>query len=74
MYDFPVFWNYLRARHEEVVIVSTTERMSVLKEYLKVVYTYDLPVTENENTRLLHLQKSDNRGIYVDLTVYDLGK
>jgi hypothetical protein len=74
MYDFPVFWDYLRAKHEEVVIVSTTQRMNILTEYLKVIYKYDLPVTKNSNTHLLQLQKSDNRGTFVDLTVYDLGR
>jgi hypothetical protein len=74
MYDFPAFWNYLRTKHEDVVIVSATERMNILKEYLKVVHGYELRVTDYKNAKLLELEESGNRGIFSDLRFYTLGR
>lgn len=74
MYDFPSFWEYLRTRHNDVVIISTTPRMTVLKQYMMVIHGYDLPTSESKSTELLQLQESDHRGIFANLKIYDLGK
>jgi len=74
MYEFPSFWDYLRTRQDEIVVVSTTHRMNILREYLKVIHGYDLPVSESKNARLLQLEESDYRGLFANLKVYALGK
>lgn len=37
------------------------------------VHNYELPVTASSDAKLLQLEKSDTRGIFVNLKVYDLG-
>lgn len=74
MYEFPSFWNYLRTKQDEVVVVSTIQRMSILREYLKVIHRYDLPVSEISNAKLLKLEKSDYRGTLNNILIYSLHK
>lgn len=73
MMDFPSFWDYLRTLNEEVVVVSASQRMDILVEYLRVIHNYELPVTENASGELHQLQKSDSRGIFANLKAYNLG-
>ncbi len=72
MSEFPSFWNYLRLHSEQVVVISDTERVNIIKGYLKEVYSYDLPLNENTSKQLLQLQKSDGRGFFDNLKVYSL--
>jgi len=74
MFEFPGFWDYLRTRHDEVVVVSAAHRMSILKEYLHAIHQYELPVTERNDAQLLELEKSDYRGTFNKLSVYTLGR
>ena len=74
MYAFPSFWDYLRTRHDEVVVVSTSQRMAILREYMRVIHGYDLPISESRNATLLRLEESDHRGLFANLKVYDLGR
>lgn len=74
MYAFPSFWTYLRTKKEEVVVVSSTERMDILKDYLKEIRHYDLPITRDTSALLLQLQKSDSRGLFTHLAVYKLNE
>ena len=72
--EFPSFWDYLRTRHDEVVIISATGRMDIIKEYLRVIHKYDLPVHHSDDAQLIEVQKSDLRGLFAHLTVYKLDK
>lgn len=74
MDDFPSFWNYLLTKPDEVVIVSTEERMEILKNYMNTVYGMLLPVVPVEQSHLMKLQKSDSRGIFAKLKLYSLKK
>jgi hypothetical protein len=74
MYEFPVFWDYLRMKHNEVIVVSTIYRMNILQQYLKAVHNYNLPITEDTDTQLLKLEKSDYRGAFANLKIYTLEK
>lgn len=72
MYEFPSFWDYLRTKHNEVVVVSTVQRMNVLREYLRVIHGYDLPVSQSSAAKLLKLEKSDFRGTLNNIAIYSL--
>jgi hypothetical protein len=74
MYEFPSFWDYLRTKQDEVVVVSNIQRMSILREYLKVIHGYDLPISEISNAKLLKLEKSDYRGTLNNIFIYSLHK
>ena len=74
MYAFPSFWDYLRSRHDDVVVVSTNQRMTILREYMRVIHGYDLPISESRSATLLLLEESDHRGLFANLKVYDLGR
>jgi hypothetical protein len=73
MYAFPAFWDYLRTKHGEVLIVSDLDRMNILKNYMKAIHGYDLPVVQDTSIELLPLEKSDEQGTFANLKVYSLG-
>ena len=72
MEDFPSFWNYLRTKHDEVMVLSQEERVNVLKEYLHVVHGYDLPLEKDTTIQLKPVERSDSRGIYFQFNFYRL--
>jgi hypothetical protein len=74
MADFPSFWDYLRIKNEEVVVVSSLDRMEILTNYMNIVHSYNLPVKEDLSDRLLQLQKSDARGDLTNLKIYTLDR
>ena len=71
VYNFPSFWTYLKSIKEEVIIMSTPQRMDVLKEYMGVMYGYQLNI-EPIPMPLLKVRKSDYRDVYWDLQMYEL--
>lgn len=74
MAAFPSFWDYLRSRHQEVVIVSTPQHLSILRSYMEAEHHYILPISADTGTALMTLQKSDTRDITDSLQIYHLGQ
>lgn len=42
IYEFPSFWNYIKTRQQDAVIVSRPSRMTAIHEYLKEIHGVDL--------------------------------
>jgi hypothetical protein len=72
MEDFPSFWNYLRTRNSEVIVLSIDNRINTLREYLHEVHQYNLPLYPDTTIKLQPVQKSDNRGNHFQLNFYKL--
>jgi hypothetical protein len=74
IYAFPSFWNYLKSIRQDVVIVSTPNRMEVLKEYLEEIHQFSLPIVEEKSVQLREQRKSDNRNNPDEMKMYVFGK
>jgi hypothetical protein len=72
MYAYPGFYDYLKSIHTQVVIVSSSQRIEVIRNYLQEVYHYDLPVREIDTVSLLEAQKDDSRDYFEELKMYRL--
>jgi hypothetical protein len=74
MLEYPSFWDYLRSKHNEVVIYSDSYRMNITKDYLQEIHHYTLPVTEDTSVVLTKMQRSDQRDVFFDARVYRLNE
>lgn len=46
IYAYPSFWNYLKNRTDDNVVVSSPKRIKVVQQYLKEIHQFDLPLAE----------------------------
>ncbi len=49
VYEYPAIWNFIKMQEEDVIIVSKTKRLNVIKEYLKVIHQFELPLESISN-------------------------
>jgi hypothetical protein len=45
IYEYPSFWNYIKAKQPDAVIVSGPMRMAAIKSYLQDIHNVDLPLS-----------------------------
>jgi hypothetical protein len=70
IYEFPSFWNYLKSIPTDIIVISSPQRIQIIKAYLKEIYQVDLSLTEDVHTPLLSERKSDDRDNMEEMKVY----
>jgi len=67
---FPSFWNYLKSKGNEVIIVSLPERIEVIGDYLRLIKKSGIKFRRNNLVELKELKKTDFNNHYSDFGVY----
>ncbi len=72
LYNFPSFWKFLLSHKENVIVVSTDERVQIIEDYVHEVYAFNLHFKKTSTDGFLKMNRSDSRQNWFEVNVFHI--
>lgn len=72
LYNFPSFWKFLLLHKENVIVLSTDERVKIIEDYVHEVYAFNLHFKKTSTDGFLKMNRSDSRQNWFDVNIFHI--